>query len=68
MSARRIDDRRMISGILTGLRHGVQSKDAPNGYSPLKRAIIALCAGGVWACSPVYWGDSRHKSHLLRAV
>jgi len=33
---RRVDDRRVISGIVYGIRHGLQWKDAPCGYEPHK--------------------------------
>ena len=32
----RVDDRRVISGIVHVLRHGLQWKDAPTGYGPSK--------------------------------
>jgi putative transposase len=33
---RRVDDRRVISGIVYVIRHGLQWKDAPLGYGPHK--------------------------------
>jgi len=33
---RRVDDRRVISGIVYVIRHGLQLKDAPRGYGPHK--------------------------------
>jgi transposase len=33
---RRVDDRRVISGIVYVIRHGLQWKDAPSGYGPHK--------------------------------
>lgn len=33
---RRVDDRRVISGIIYVIRHGLQWKDAPHGYGPHK--------------------------------
>ena len=33
---RRVDDRRVISGIIYVIRHGLQWKDAPSGYGPHK--------------------------------
>jgi putative transposase len=33
---RRVDDRRVISGIIYVIRNGLQWKDAPRGYSPHK--------------------------------
>ena len=32
----RVDDRRVISGIIYVIRHGLQWKDAPRGYGPAK--------------------------------
>ena len=32
----RVDDRRVISGIIYGLKHGLQWKDAPKDYGPHK--------------------------------
>lgn len=32
----RVDDRRVISGIVYVIRHGLQWKDAPRGYGPSK--------------------------------
>lgn len=32
----RVDDRRVISGIIYVIRHGLQWKDAPHGYGPHK--------------------------------
>ena len=32
----RVDERRVISGIMAGLRHGLQWKDAPKGVVPHK--------------------------------
>ena len=58
----RVDDRRVISGIIYVIRHGLQWKDAPCGYGPPKtlynrfirwsrlgvfaRVFTALAAGG----------------------
>ena len=33
---RRVDDRRVISGIVYVIRHGLRWKDAPHGYGPYK--------------------------------
>ena len=33
---RRVDDRRVVSGIVYVIRHGLQWKDAPSGYGPHK--------------------------------
>ena len=58
----RVDDRRVVSGIIYVIRHGLQWKDAPPGYGPHKtlynrfirwsrlgvfaRIFAALAAGG----------------------
>lgn len=33
---RQVDDRRVISGIVYAIRHGLQWEDAPHGYGPHK--------------------------------
>jgi transposase len=33
----RVDDRRVVSGIVYVIKHGLQWKDAPKGYGPHKR-------------------------------
>ena len=33
---RRVDDRRVVSGIVYVIRHGLQWRDAPSGYGPHK--------------------------------
>ena len=33
---RRVDDRRVVSGIISVIRYGLQWKDAPSGYGPHK--------------------------------
>jgi transposase len=30
----RVDDRRVLSGIISVIRHGLQWRDAPSGYGP----------------------------------
>jgi transposase len=32
----RVDDRRVVSGIIDVIKHGLQWKDAPHGYGPHK--------------------------------
>jgi transposase len=42
----RVDDRRVVSGIVCAIRHGLQWKDAPQEYGPHKtRLTIASSAG-----------------------
>ena len=48
----RVDDRRVISGIIYVIRNGLQWKDAPPGYGPHKTLYNRSCAGAGWACSP----------------
>ena len=47
----RVDDRRVVSGIVYVIRNGLQWKDAPKGYGPHKTLSIASFAGAGWACS-----------------
>jgi transposase len=55
----RVDDRRIISGIIFVIRNGLRWRDAPREYGPHKtiyNALLslskgALSAGAVWACS-----------------
>ena len=47
----RVDDLRVLSGIIYVIRYGLQWKDAPRGYGPYKTRITALCAGVAWAYS-----------------
>ncbi len=50
----RVDDRRVVSGIVYVIRNGLQWKDAPSGYGPHKtRLTTASSAGAAWACSTV---------------
>ena len=48
---RRVDDRRVISGIIYVIRHGLQWKDAPRGYGPHRRCTTGSSAGAGWVCS-----------------
>ena len=41
----RVDDRRVISGIVYVIKHGLQSKDAPKDYGHTRRSTIASFAG-----------------------
>ena len=48
----RVDDRRVLSGILHVLRNGLRWQDAPAVYGPHKtRLTTASCAGPAWGCS-----------------
>ena len=47
----RVDDRRVISGIVYVIKHGLQWKDAPKGYGPHKtlyNRFVRWAAKGVW--------------------
>ena len=48
----RVDDRRVVGGIIYVIRYGLQWKDAPPGYGPHKTLTIGLSAEAGSACSP----------------
>jgi putative transposase len=39
----RVDDRRVVSGIVYVIKHGLQWKDAPAGYGPHKTLYDLTC-------------------------
>ena len=41
----RVDDLRVISGIIYVIRPGLQWKDAPAAYGPQRRCTTGVCAG-----------------------
>ena len=47
----RVDDRRVISGIVYVIRNGLMWKDAPRRYGPPRRSTTGLSAGAGSACS-----------------
>ncbi len=47
----RVDDRRVVSGIVYVIKHGLQWKDAPKGYGRTRRSTTGSSAGAAWACS-----------------
>ncbi len=47
----RVDDRRVISGIIYVLKHGLQWKDAPKDYGPHKTLYNRFRVGLSLACS-----------------
>lgn len=47
----RVDDRRVVSGIVYVIRNGLQWKDAPRTTARTRRSIIASSAGAGWAYS-----------------
>ena len=40
----RVDDRRVVSGIVYVIKHGLRWKDAPAGYGPHKTLYICIAA------------------------
>src|SRR4051794_39268451 len=53
----RVDDRRVLSGIIHVLKRGLHWSDGPPEYGPAKQFIIARRGGPKKACSPT---SSRH--------
>lgn len=47
----RVDDRRVISGIVFVIRNGLRWRDAPGEYGPPKTIKTGSCAGAVSRCS-----------------
>lgn len=47
----RVDDRRVLSGIVFVNRNGLRWRDAPKDYGPHKAYTIAGSAGAKWVCS-----------------
>jgi transposase len=50
----RVDDRRVVSGIVYVIRNGLQWKDAPRDYGPTRRSTTASFGGAGSACSTGY--------------
>ena len=46
----RVDDRRVVSGIVYVIRHG-RGRTLPKGMVPPRRSTTASSAGAAWACS-----------------
>ena len=63
----RVDDRRVISGIVFVIRNGLRWRDAPGEYGPHKTIYNSnSCAGAVSGCSTRYspnW-HARPVNHL----
>ena len=56
----RVDDRRVVSGIVYVIKHGLQWKDAPKGYGPHKtlyNRFIRWSRMGVFAASSRGWPE-----------
>lgn len=51
----RVDDRRIVSGIIYVIRNGLRWRDAPREYGPHKTIYCDLCAGARWVCSIGYF-------------
>ena len=47
----RVDDRRVISGIIFVIRNWLRWRDAPGIMVRIKRSITASSAGAGWGCS-----------------
>ncbi len=50
----RVDDRRVISGIIHVIRNGLRWRDAPEVYGRTRPSTIALSGGLEWACLIVF--------------
>ena len=50
----RVDDQRVISGIIFVIRNGLRWRDAPREYVRTRPSTIGSCAGAVLACSTRY--------------
>jgi transposase len=48
----RVDDRRVLSGIIFVNRNGLRWRDAPKDYGPHKTSIIVGSVGARWGFSP----------------
>ena len=65
----RVDDRRILSGIILVIRNGLRWRDAPEEYGPHKTIYNRLasppfgsCAGAGWACSTASSQASRLRA------
>ena len=50
----RVDDLRVISGIIYVIKNGLQWKDAPKSYGPHKTLYNRFSAGARWAYSTAF--------------
>ena len=57
----RVDDRRVLSGILFVIRNGLRWRDAPAAYGPHKTIYNRLSAGVGLACSTASWPNWPRK-------
>ena len=61
----RVDDRRIISGIIFVIRNGLRWRDAPTEYGPPNRSTTGLSGGAGWVCSTRYLQASQPKRASL---
>ena len=61
----RVDDRRIISGIIFVIRNGLRWRDAPAAYGPHKTIYTASFAGADWGCSTRFSRASRQRAASL---
>ncbi len=47
----RVDDRRVVSGIVHVIRNGLRWRDAPAVYGPIRRSTTGSFAGPAWVSS-----------------
>ena len=67
----RVDDLKVISGIIYVIKHGLQWKDAPREYGRIKRCTIVFCAGAGWASSTIFlpsWQKQREGRLMIDAT
>ena len=50
----RVDDRKVVSGIIHVIRNGLRWRDAPGIYGPHKPCITGSYAGRRWVCLTKY--------------
>ncbi len=58
----RVDDRRVLSGIIYVIRHGLQWRDAPTTSARTRRVTTASSVGAAWASSTASSQPSRLKA------
>ena len=57
----RVDDRRIVSGIVYVIKNGLQGKDAPREYGPHKILYNRLSDGADWVFSTKFLRNSLSK-------
>ena len=53
----RVDDRRIVSGIVYVIKNGLQWKDAPREYGPTKLSTTVLSDGADWVFSTKFFAE-----------